>query len=98
MKGVLPPNLSYDSLAVKMELHQTKLHRTIPRQGRNYGIQTIGSTADMRKKKKRGKQAKKIYLLKDPRYNLRSLATAIEDVLHVHDGHDGGRDGGKAAN
>jgi hypothetical protein len=34
-------------------------------------------------------RTKKISLLvKDPRYNLRSLATIAEEVLHVHGGHD----------
>ena len=43
-------------------------------------------------------QTKKICSLKDPRYNLRSLATAAEDILHVHEAHDGGHDSGKATN
>ena len=47
-----------------------------------------------RKQKKREIQAKNSYLLKDPRYNIRSLVTAAEDVLYVHGGHNGG----KAAN
>jgi hypothetical protein len=42
------------------------------------------------RKKKHEIQTKKFYLIKDPRYNLRSLATAVEDVLHIYGGHDGG--------
>jgi ABC-type dipeptide/oligopeptide/nickel transport system ATPase component len=40
------------------------------------------------------RQTKKISLLvKDPRYNLRPLATITKEVLHVHGGHNGSRDG-----
>ena len=42
-------------------------------------------------------QAKMFSLLKDPRYNLRPLATTAEDVLHVYGSHDDGRGGGKVA-
>jgi hypothetical protein len=58
----------------------------------------IRLSASTQKQKKHGIQTKKIPLFKDPRYNLRSLATVAEDVLHVYGGHEGGRGGGKAAN
>ena len=61
---------------------------------RDYDIQTIESLMNTRREKKHEIQTKKFYLLKNPRYNLRSLATAAKDVLHVY----GGRGGGKATN
>ena len=55
-----------------------------------------GSTMDVRKKKKHETPTKESYSSKDPRNNLRPLATAAEDVLHVHSGHNGDSSGGKA--
>ena len=43
-------------------------------------------------------QTKESYSSKDPRYNLRPLATTIEDVLHIYGSHDGGRGGSEADN
>jgi hypothetical protein len=41
-------------------------------------------------RKKYETQAKGLHSSKDPRYNLRPLATAAEDILHVYSGHDSG--------
>ena len=45
------------------------------------------------KEKKHEIQTKEFYSLKDPKYNLRSLAIVPEDVLHVYGGHDGSHGG-----
>jgi hypothetical protein len=50
------------------------------------------------RKKKGGIQTKEFYSSKDPRCNLRPLATTTEDVLHVHNGHDGSYSGDEATN
>jgi hypothetical protein len=63
---------------------------------RDYGIQAIISSTSTQKKKKHKIQTKEFYSLKEPRYNLRLLASVMEDVLHVYSAHDGGCDGGKA--
>jgi hypothetical protein len=47
------------------------------------------------KKMKLKHSEQKIYSPKNPRYNLRPLATTTKDVLHIHDGHDGSCSGGK---
>ena len=51
---------------------------------------------DAQKKKKHGTQAEGFHSLKNPRYNLRPLATTAVDVLHIHSGHDGGSYSGEA--
>ena len=47
------------------------------------------------KEDKQETQAKKVSLLKGPRYNLGPLTNAAMDVLHLYGGHDGGCGGGK---
>jgi hypothetical protein len=56
------------------------------------------STADARKKKKHGTQAERLHSSKDPRYNLRPLANATEDILHIYSGHNNGSSSSEAAN
>jgi hypothetical protein len=50
------------------------------------------------KEKKHETQAKGFHSSKDRRYNLRPLATAMEDILHVYSGHDGNNSSNEAAN
>jgi hypothetical protein len=50
----------------------------------DYSIQAIVSSTSTQKKKKHEIQTKEFYSLKEPRYNLRLLATVMEDVLHVY--------------
>jgi hypothetical protein len=55
------------------------------------------SIADAPKRKKHGTQAEGLHSSKDPRYNLKPIATAMEDILHVYCGHDGGSSSSEAA-
>jgi hypothetical protein len=50
------------------------------------------------RKKKSKIQTKRVYLSKDPRYNLRSLVAGTEDVFHVYGDHDGSYGGSKVTN
>jgi hypothetical protein len=56
----------------------------------------VRSTADARKRKKHRTQAEGLHSSKDPRYNLRPLATTVEDILHVYSSHDSGSSSSKA--
>lgn len=94
---MLPPGLSYDATVLKTESHQAKLHGSTPRQGHDYGVQMNVSTTDAQKKKKHETPTEESYSTKDPRYNIGPLVTTVEDVFHVHDGHNGGSSGSKAA-
>jgi hypothetical protein len=50
------------------------------------------------RKKKHETQAEGLHSSKDPRYNLRPLAIAVEDILHIYSGHNGGSSNNEAAN
>jgi hypothetical protein len=50
------------------------------------------------RKRKHETQAKGFHSSKNPRYNLRPLATTMEDILHIYSCHDGGSSSSEAAN
>jgi hypothetical protein len=50
------------------------------------------------RKRKHKTQAEGFHSSKNPRYNLRPLATTTEDILHIYSCHDGGSSSSEAAN